>query len=150
MPIATAVLVVEDDHLLRHSLGCWLSQEGYAVRTCEIGEQAIQSVQENAPQLVLLDIGLPDCDGLKVARVLQRHCAVPIIFLTARGGEDDAIAGLNLGAEDYVTKPFRLRELLARIQVVLRRRRLPADAAQDTMLRPSSSPFPGYILINRP
>ena len=115
------ILVVEDDTLLRRSLKYRLEREGYAVTTADSGEDALTSARRNRPDLVLLDIGLPGRDGLDVARTLQREMDAPIIFLTGRRAETDVVIGLELGAEDYVTKPFGMRELLARIRVVLRR-----------------------------
>ena len=115
------ILVVEDDTLLRRSLKYRLEREGYAITTADSGEDALTSARRNRPDLVLLDIGLPGRDGLIVARTLQREMDVPIIFLTGRRAETDVVIGLELGAEDYVTKPFGMRELLARIRVVLRR-----------------------------
>ncbi len=115
------ILVVDDDELLRRSLKYRLGQEGYAITTAEAGEQAMSFVRHDRPDLVLIDIGLPDRDGLDVARAIQREVAVPIIFLTGRRQETDIVVGLEMGAEDYVTKPFGMRELLARIRVVLRR-----------------------------
>ncbi len=117
----TKILVVDDDELLRRSLKFRLGQEGYAVTTAEAGEQALSFARHDRPDLVLMDIGLPDRDGLDVARSIQRETAVPIIFLTARRQETDIVVGLEMGAEDYVTKPFGMRELLARIRTVLRR-----------------------------
>jgi DNA-binding response OmpR family regulator len=119
--MATKILVVDDDALLRRSLKYRLGGEGFAVTTAESGEEALLYARRDRPDLILLDIGLPDRDGLDVARTLQRELDVPIIFLTGRSQETDVVVGLELGAEDYITKPFGMRELLARIRVVLRR-----------------------------
>jgi DNA-binding response OmpR family regulator len=119
MPIK--ILAVDDDVRLRPMLKYHLEQAGYSIVTVGGGEEALISARHDRPDLVLLDIGLPDRDGLDVARTLQREMNVPIIFLTARGQETDIVVGLELGAEDYITKPFRMRELIARIRVVLRR-----------------------------
>lgn len=115
------ILVVDDDALLRRSLKHRLEREGYAAVTVETGEEALTIVRRDPPDLILLDIGLPERDGLDIARTLQRELNIPIIFLTGRHQENDIVVGLELGAEDYVTKPFGMRELLARIRVVLRR-----------------------------
>jgi DNA-binding response OmpR family regulator len=119
--MAKRILVVEDDRLLRNSLTIRLEGEGYAVSAMQDGREALSQARSVTPDLVLLDIGLPDMNGLEVARMLQRELRLPIIFLTARVQEADIVAGLELGAEDYITKPFSMRELLARIRVVLRR-----------------------------
>ncbi len=119
--MSTKILIVDDDALLRRSLKYRLGREGYLITTAESVEEALLYARRDKPDLVLLDIGLPDADGLDVARTLQREMDVPIIFLTGRGQETDVVVGLELGAEDYITKPFGMRELLARIRVVLRR-----------------------------
>lgn len=115
------ILVVDDDALVRKSVKYRLEREGYTVAIAETGDEALTYARRDEPDLIVLDIGLPDRDGLEVARIIQREINVPIIFLTGRGRETDVVVGLELGAEDYVTKPFRMRELLARIRVVLRR-----------------------------
>ncbi|GIK42921.1 MAG: DNA-binding response regulator [Chloroflexota bacterium] len=115
------ILVVDDDALLRRSLKHRLEREGYAAVTVETGEEALTIARSDPPDLILLDIGLPERDGLEIARIMQHELNVPIIFLTGRRQENDIVIGLELGAEDYVTKPFGMRELLARIRVVLRR-----------------------------
>jgi DNA-binding response OmpR family regulator len=115
------ILLADDEPLLRRSLKHQLEREGYAVLTAEDAQQALTLARSDRPDLLLLDIGLPDQSGLDVAHTLQREMATPIIFLTARTQEIDIVTGLELGAEDYVTKPFGMRELMARIRVVLRR-----------------------------
>lgn len=132
--MTTKILIVDDDALLRRSLKYRLEHEGYAVTTAESGEDALSLARRDRPDLVLLDVGLPDQDGLDVARTLQREMNVPIIFLTGRSQETDIVVGLELGAEDYVTKPFGMRELLARIRVVLRRvERTPTSAGDEPL-----------------
>jgi DNA-binding response OmpR family regulator len=130
----TRILVVDDDALLRRSLKYRLEGAGYAVITADCGEEGISAARRDHPDLVLLDIGLPDRDGLQVARTIQHELNVPIIFLTGRGQESDIVVGLELGAEDYITKPFGMRELLARIRVVLRRAARAPTAAADEPL----------------
>lgn len=128
------ILVVDDDALLRRSLKHRLEREGYTAVTVETGEEALTIVRIDPPDLILLDIGLPESDGLEIARILQRELNVPIIFLTGRRQENDIVIGLELGAEDYVTKPFGMRELLARIRVVLRRMaREPLQAGNEVL-----------------
>lgn len=132
--MAQTILMVDDDARLRPILKYRLEQEGYSVTAAESGEEALLFARRDRPDLVLLDIGLPDRDGLEVARTLQRELNLPIIFLTGRGQEIDIVVGLELGAEDYITKPFGMRELLARIRVVLRRiERTPSAIADDLL-----------------
>ncbi len=132
--MTSKILVVDDDALMRRTLKYRLEQEGYGVTTAETGEEALSFVRRDRPDLVLLDIGLPGQDGLTVARTLSRESGTPIIFLTARREEMDIVVGLELGAEDYVTKPFGMRELLARIRVVLRRAESAPATARDDVL----------------
>lgn len=128
------ILVVDDEGLVRSTLEYWLAREGYEVAMAETGEEAVALARRQSPDLILLDIGLPDESGFDVARTLQ-HDKTPIIFLTGRGHESDVVAGLELGAEDYVTKPFRMHELMARIRVVLRRvSRAPAPAQDEPLV----------------
>lgn len=128
------ILVVDDDTLLRRSLKYQLEREGYGTTTADCGADALTFARRDRPDLILLDIGLPDGDGLDVARTLQREMDIPIIFLTGRDNENDIVVGLELGAEDYITKPFGMRELLARVRVVLRRvSRVPFPAADEAL-----------------
>lgn len=132
--MTTKILLVDDDALLRRSLKYRLEREGYAVTTAENGEEALMFARRDRPDLALLDIGLPDRDGFDIARMLQRELHVPIMFLTRRDQETDIVIGLELGAEDYITKPFGMRELLARIRVVLRRvGRTPVPAVDEPL-----------------
>lgn len=119
--MTTKILFVDDEDLLRRSLQHQLAREGYAVLTAKDAQQALTLARADQLDLILLDIGLPDQSGLDLARTLQRELHTPIIFLTARSQETDIVVGLELGAEDYITKPFGMRELMARIRVVLRR-----------------------------
>src|SRR5262245_25253974 len=102
----TRILIVDDDALLRRSLGYRLEREGYAVMTCESAAEGLMSARRDLPDLVLLDIGLPDQSGLDLARTLHQEFKMPVIFLTGRREETDIVIGLELGAEDYITKPF--------------------------------------------
>jgi DNA-binding response OmpR family regulator len=115
------ILLVDDDALLRRSLAFNLTQADYRVSTAANAEDALALARQDAPDLVLLDIGLPGMDGLEALRRFRERLDLPIIFLTARRRELDQVLGLELGADDYVTKPFQLDVLLARIRAVLRR-----------------------------
>jgi len=119
--MATKILLIDDDALLRRSVKYQLEREGYQVFAAEDGQEALHAARTDAPDLILLDIGLPDHNGLDLGRTLLRELNTPIIFLTARKQETDIVVGLELGAEDYITKPFGMRELVARVRVVLRR-----------------------------
>ncbi|MBX0329672.1 response regulator [Oscillochloris sp. ZM17-4] len=118
---ATRVLVVDDDRALRRMLDRSLADAGYAVQTVVEAQGALDALTQQPPDLVLLDLMLPGVDGLALCRQLREWTNVPIIMLTARSAEQDIVRGLQLGADDYVTKPFRLSELLARMEAVLRR-----------------------------
>ena len=115
------ILLVDDDALLRRGLRYTLEQAGYAVREAGTAEAGLELVREVSPDLILLDVGLPGMDGLQALRELQREHEIPVIFLTARRRELDEVLGLELGADDYVTKPYDPDVLLARIRAVLRR-----------------------------
>lgn len=117
----TRLLVIDDEANLRHTLGYALRQEGYEVLTAEDGESGIAAFRSAAPDLVILDVMLPRLDGLEVCRRLRKESDVPIIMLTARDSELDKIVGLELGADDYLAKPFSVRELVARVRAALRR-----------------------------
>ena len=114
------VLVVEDEAPMRRLLRTSLGAHGYGVLEAENAKQAELMASTYNPELVLLDLGLPDADGIELARRLREWTRVPIIVLSARGREDDKVAALDAGADDYLTKPFGTRELLARIRVALR------------------------------
>ena len=115
------VLVVDDEPTVTEVVERYLSLEGYDVSLAANGNEALKLAQEWAPDLVVLDLMLPGVDGLEVCRQLRKDSQVPIIMLTAKGDETDRIVGLELGADDYVTKPFSPRELVARVKTVLRR-----------------------------
>lgn len=115
------ILIVDDDALMRRSLAYNLEQAGYATSTAGTAEDALARIEFETPDLVILDIGLPGMDGLDALRHIHRTEPVPVIFLTARRRELDEVLGLELGADDYVTKPFDIDILLARIKAVLRR-----------------------------
>ena len=118
------ILVVEDEPVLLETLEYNLKREGYRVVTAADGWQAVETARRERPDLVILDIMLPGIDGFEVCRILRRETTVPILMLTARTDEVDKVVGLEVGADDYVTKPFSMRELLARVRALLRRERM--------------------------
>ena len=117
------ILIVEDDDTVREALSAGLESEGYEVILSDNGLDGLKQAKEEGPDVILLDLMLPEMDGLSVCRALRRNSNVPIIMLTARGTEMDKIVWLETGADDYVVKPFSLGELLARIRSLLRRTR---------------------------
>jgi len=119
---APRILVVEDDEDIAQALQRSLRMEGYEVRTAPDGEAGLDQVRSFAPDLVILDLGLPRVDGLEVARVLRSDDDVPILILTARDALESRVEGLDAGADDYLVKPFERQELLARMRALLRRR----------------------------
>ncbi|MDR7485438.1 MAG: response regulator transcription factor [Armatimonadota bacterium] len=122
MAASARILVVDDEPHIVELVRYNLLQEGYDVLAARDGEAALEKVRSDRPDLVILDIMLPGLDGLEVCRRLRRESSVPIIMLTAKGGELERVVGLEVGADDYVTKPFSPRELVARVRAVLRRR----------------------------
>ena len=123
------ILVVDDDPRLRDLVALALERAGFTVITAANGQTALTHAARENPDLVVLDIGLPELDGLEVCRRLRARSSVPVLFLTARADEIDRILGLELGADDYVTKPFSPRELVARVRAILKRSQ-PAPAAR--------------------
>jgi DNA-binding response OmpR family regulator len=121
------VLVVDDDPQIRDLLRLYITRDGHRVVEAADGQQALTAARQREPDLVLLDVMLPGIDGLEVCRRLRDESAVPIVLLTARSGDSDKVVGLDLGADDYVVKPFSPRELMARVRVQLRRHRSNAD-----------------------
>lgn len=115
------ILLIDDDALMRRSLSFALERAGYVVATAATAEEGLLRVSELQPDLILLDIGLPGMDGLDALRQIRRNAETPVIFVTARRRELEQVLGLELGADDYVTKPFDVEVLLARIKAVLRR-----------------------------
>ena len=118
----TRLLVVEDEESFQDALSHMLRREGYEVAVAGTGPDALHEFERNGADLVLLDLMLPGLSGTEVCRTLRQRSSVPVIMLTARDSEVDKVVGLELGADDYVTKPFSARELVARIKAVLRRR----------------------------
>jgi len=126
------ILIVDDEPKILRLVHDYLAAAGFAVDTARTGQEALMRSRTAAPDLVVLDLGLPGLDGLDVTRALRRAGELPIIMLTARDDETDKLIGLELGADDYVTKPFSPRELVARVRAVLRRH---AAASGDEVLR---------------
>jgi len=115
------ILVIDDDRNILAIIEMYLKKEGYEVVTCERGDTAIEAFRKAAPSLVVLDVMLPGMDGWEVLAKLREESAVPVIMLTAKGDTTDRIQGLDLGADDYMAKPFEAKELVARIKAVMRR-----------------------------
>jgi DNA-binding response OmpR family regulator len=124
-PVTPAtILVVDDEPTLRETISYTLRREGFVVETAAEGSRALAIARERKPDLIVLDVMLPGMDGLQVCRVLRRESAVPILILSARGEEFDRVLGLDIGADDYLTKPFAMRELVARVKAQIRRAQL--------------------------
>jgi len=121
----TRVLVVEDDRTVAEVVTRYLEREGFAVESVGDGHEALARAEAHLPDVVVLDIMLPGLDGLEVCRRLRSRAPIPVVMLTARGSEEDRVLGLDLGADDYVSKPFSPRELTARVKAVLRRAESP-------------------------
>lgn len=132
------VLVVDDEAQIRVVLRAYLEREGYAVEEAATGEAALDAVARFEPDLLLLDIGLPDIDGLEVLRRIRTSSELYVILVTARADEVDLLVGLNVGADDYITKPFSPREVVARVKTVLRRGRV-APATDATAPAPPAT-----------
>ncbi len=128
------ILVVEDELQIAQIAVDYLKRAGFAVLSAADGESAIALTRDRRPDLIVLDLGLPKLDGIQVTRTLRAESTVPIIMLTARVDEDDRLRGLELGADDYITKPFSPRELVARVQAVLRRARVAANSGDVVRL----------------
>jgi two-component system KDP operon response regulator KdpE len=123
----TRILVVDDDAQIRRALSINLRARGYDVETVPDGTAALTACNDDPPDAVILDLGLPDIDGIEVVTRLRRHSQVPVLVLSARQGSTDKVAALDAGADDYVTKPFGVEELLARLRALLRRIGSPED-----------------------
>jgi len=141
----TTILLVEDDESIAEPLVFGLQNEGFRVLHAIDGHEGLELARAEQPDLILLDVMLPRMDGFAVCRTLRRESAVPIIMLTARGQELDRVMGLELGADDYIVKPFSFRELLARVRALLRRREL--DRGQTSP--PSDRITVGEIVLDR-
>ena len=124
--MAEKILLIEDEERLAGYIQLWLEQVGYSCKWCRTGTAGLREAMEWQPDLVILDLALPEMDGWEVCRRLRYASQVPVIMVTARGEEVDRVRGLKMGADDYVVKPFSLPELLARVEAVLRRARSPS------------------------
>jgi DNA-binding response OmpR family regulator len=135
------ILVVEDEDTIRHTLQYNLDREGYKVYEARTGTEALSMARRHHPDLIVLDLMLPEMTGLEVCRLLRQEMSVPILMLTAKASEVDTIVGLQVGADDYMTKPFSLNELMARITALLRGREL---AARDLTTSYTVEEFGGF------
>ncbi len=127
------VVVIEDDPSIADLVDLYLREAGFRVLLADNGRRGLQLIADHHPALAVLDIGLPDIDGFEVCRQIRTTSAMPVLFLTARDGEIDRVLGLELGADDYVTKPFSPRELVARVKAILRRG-IPVETADPRVL----------------
>ncbi len=137
------ILVVEDEPSILDNIVYSLETEGFEPRGCATGEQALVAFAASRPDLVILDVGLPDLSGFDLCRTLRKQSDVPIIFLTARGQEIDRVVGLEIGADDYLVKPFSPRELSARVRAILRRCQvgMRSGGSDESSRTGSASPF---------
>ena len=144
--MAATVLVVEDERKLRDLIRSYLERAGFTVLSTGSGADALTMATAATPDLVVLDLGLPDVSGETVARELRAMSAIPILMLTAKAAEDDRIRGLEIGADDYVTKPFSPRELVLRVQAILRR----GGAAPSAAAHGVASYGGGVLVVDEP
>src|SRR5450759_1370727 len=151
--MAEIILVVEDEPSLQETLVYNLKKQGYTVETAGDGRSALETARRLKPDLIVLDIMLPELDGFEVTKLLRREMIVPILMLTARDAEIDRVVGLEVGADDYLTKPFSMRELLARVKAQLRRAQLVRDDQAKIQSGESLSPQEtlvfGNLVINQ-
>jgi len=134
--MAEKILVVEDETALRETLAYNLTRQGYQVETAGDGQAALDLARKHRPDLIVLDLMLPVLDGFEVLRILRQETSVPMLILTARDDEIDRVIGLELGADDYIVKPFSMREFLARVKAQLRRVRLDRAEIQNSGSEP--------------
>ena len=137
MLVMQKVLIVDDEPQILDVVSKYLTRDGFEIATARDGEAALTAFHTNKPDLVILDLMLPKLDGLEVFRRMRSLSAIPVIMLTAKGEETDRIVGLELGADDYITKPFSPRELVARVKAVLRRATRPSSAPRPPPTGPS-------------
>lgn len=133
--MSSKILVVDDEPHIRDVITFALERAGMAVTAARDGSEALMAWRRGAPDLIVLDIGMPELDGLEVCRTIRRTSEVPILFLSARDEEVDRIIGLEMGGDDYVSKPFSPRELVARVKAILKRSAGPGAAGADLMIR---------------
>lgn len=139
------ILVVEDDATLLETLTYNLARQGYEVIKADNGRLALDLARKQNPDLLLLDVMLPELDGFEVCRILRQEISVPILMLTARADEIDKIVGLEVGADDYLTKPFSMRELMARVKALLRRVELIREEMSATQQPTAEQPAQGQL-----
>ena len=140
------ILIVEDDLTLQETLVYNLSHQGYEVITAADGNSAVEKARSDKPDLILLDIMLPGIDGFEVCRIIRKELIIPILMLTARDDEIDRVVGLEVGADDYLTKPFSMRELIARVKALLRRSRLIQEASSTQHVEKKSYVFDNLFI----
>jgi DNA-binding response OmpR family regulator len=143
---APTIAVIEDERSIAAAIAARLRNEGYTVEIAADGPTGVALVDRIRPDLVVLDLMLPGLDGLEVCRQIQRERPVPVLMLTARDGESDLVTGLDVGADDYMTKPFSARELVARVKAIMRRAERPLAAPED---RPISIGAIGLDAVTR-
>ena len=137
--MAEKILVVDDEISLQETLAYNLKKQGYQVETAGTGTEALELAREIKPDLIILDVMLPGLDGFEVCRILRREMTTPVLMLTARDDEIDRVVGLEVGADDYLAKPFSMRELIARVKAMLRRVRLVREEiSQEEMSKPKA------------
>lgn len=139
------ILIVEDDPNIRELLQYNLEKEGFLVKTAEDGEQGLDTIETKWPDLVILDLMIPYRDGLEICRIMRSNkdlAHIPVIILTAKGEEIDRVLGLEMGADDYVTKPFSTREIIARVKALLRRTQANPNSESEILIR-------GNLTINK-
>lgn len=139
-PMPNKILIVEDEPSIADNIVYALASEGFEPQCCATGEQALIWLSKSQFNLIILDVGLPDINGFELAKTILSDCDIPIVFVTARSDEIDRVVGLELGADDYVIKPFSPRELSARVKAVLRRSKKRSEAL-DEMPNPHESAF---------
>ena len=133
-PTRRRVLVVDDEPRMIHFIRLNLEHDGFAVSEAASGSRALEQLRDQLPDLILLDVMMPDLDGFETLRLIREISSLPVIMLTARGEEDDRVRGLELGADDYITKPFSPRELVSRVRAVLRRVEAPSGASHEVIV----------------
>ncbi|HET9914908.1 MAG TPA: response regulator transcription factor [Anaerolineales bacterium] len=146
-----SILVVEDEPALRDTLSYNLKKDGFAVEAVGDGRAALESARRLKPDLIVLDLMLPEIDGFEVCRILRKEMITPILMLTARDDEIDRVVGLEVGADDYLTKPFSMRELMARVKAQLRRSRLLKEELDRSSVeeKPQDKLTFGNLVVNR-
>jgi DNA-binding response OmpR family regulator len=146
--MAEIILVVEDEPSLQETLVYNLKKQGYSVEAAGDGRSAVEAARRLKPDLIVLDIMLPELDGFEVTKLLRREMIVPILMLTARDEEIDRVVGLEMGADDYLTKPFSMRELLARVRAQLRRAQILRDELGKSRSSEAASPVEALAFDN--